>query len=148
MKIQAKVIPGFGVASGKNGDQRYPKGTISQQLPHFEARGLDLTSYFKGTLNVDITPYSYKIGNPKHFFEQVNWSDHIAPENFYFFDITLFYKNEAYEGLIYMPDPKTKEEHVQMPTTLELMLPKVNGLQYGDKIFVLVNEKQLKVSKI
>ncbi|MEK6153754.1 hypothetical protein WIW50_10865 [Flavobacteriaceae bacterium 3-367] len=146
-KIQAKVIPGYGAASGKNQDQRYPKGTISVQAAFFEERGLDLSSFFKGTLNIDISPYTFEIKKPKHFFEQVDWSEHIPPENFYFFDISLFHKGTSYEGLIYMPDPKTKTEHVQQTTTLELVLPKVAGLEYGQEVSVGIDQGQLQLNK-
>ncbi|MGB5820040.1 MAG: hypothetical protein WBG90_11200 [Saonia sp.] len=143
MKINAKIIPGYGVASGKNKDNRYPKGTIAIQAEYFEERGLDLSGFFKGTLNIDISPNTFTIKNPKYFFEQVDWSNHIPPENFYFFDISLFHENQVYSGLIYMPDPKTKEEHVQQSTTLELILPKVDGLRYGEEVLVDIDQEQL-----
>ena len=146
MKIKAKVIPGYGVASGKNKDPRYPQGTVAVQIPFFEAKGLDFSSYFKGTLNVDISPYSFAIREAKIFFEGIDWSAHIPPENFYFFDVTLFYNGIPYEVLIYMPDPKTKTEHQQQKTTLELILPKIETLQYGAAIELEVNPKQMALS--
>lgn len=146
-KIQAKIIPGYGAASGKNNDQRYPKGTLRMQTAFFEERGLDLSAYFKGTLNIDISPFTFEIKEPKHYFDQVDWSEHIPPENFYFFDISLLHDGTEYEGLIYMPDPKTKTEHVQQTTTLELILPKVAGLQYGQQVSVMIDRGQLQLNK-
>ncbi len=147
MKIKAKVIPGYGAASGKNKDPRYSKGTIASQLSHFKERGLDLSPYFPGTLNVNISPYNYAIKESKHFFEQVNWSEHISAENFYFFDITLLFDNNKYEGLVYMPDPKTKEEHKQSSSTLELILPKIENLNYGAQVDLVIEDSQLAIFK-
>ena len=83
MKISAVVQQGHGVASGKAKDPRYPKGTIKAQYEHFLEKGLDLSQYYLGTINLDIAPYSYKIVKPKYFLEHINWSEHIPPENFY-----------------------------------------------------------------
>ena len=145
MKVKAYVKPGHGVASGKAGDPRYPKGTIKAQTQHFKSRGLDLSSYFPGTVNVDISPYSFRIKSPKYFIEKVNWSEHITPENFYFFDVVVTYRQANYKGLIYMPDPATKEEHFQNPSVLELLLPKLEGLNYGASVFIEVAEAQLEL---
>lgn len=147
MKIKGTIIPGHGVASGKNGDARYPSGTIAVQRPYFSERGLDLEPYFMGTVNMDIAPYSYGIKKPRYFFEQVKWSKHIPPENFYFFEVSLFYGEEVYSGLIYMPDPATKNEHEQGATTLELILPKISGIEYGQTAHIEVDPHQLQFSK-
>ncbi len=147
MTIQATIIPGYGAASGKNKDNRYPGGTIALQAPYFTVLGLDLSPYYLGTLNIDISPHSFEIKTPKHFFKQVAWSEFISPENFYFFDVSLEYKSGTYEGLIYMPDPETKEEHEQKPTTLELILPKIADLQYGDRVSVTIDPVQLLLTK-
>ncbi len=147
MKIEAKVIPGYGAASGKNKDPRYEKGTIAMQLDHFKQRGLDLSSYFPGTLNIDISPYTYNIVTPKFYFERVNWSEYISPENFYFFDIILLFEDVEYKGLVYMPDPETKEEHKQSLSTLELILPKIQDLKYGKQVCLILEDRQLQVLK-
>ncbi|NAY93407.1 hypothetical protein GTQ34_15965 [Muricauda sp. JGD-17] len=143
MRVKGKVIPGYGVASGKGGDPRYHEGTLKLQYPHFKEKGLDLSPFYMGTLNVNIAPYRYQIIKPKLYFENIAWSDHIPPENFYFFDVSLHFKGKRFGGLVYMPDPQTKEDHLQKPTVLELILPKINGLHYGDNLYVNVPEEQL-----
>jgi len=145
MTITAKIIPGHGAASGKKGDHRYPGGTIAIQAPYFKKLGLDLTRYHPGTLNIDISPFNYQIKNPKYFFNQVEWTKHIPPENFYFFDVTVSYKMIEHKGLVYMPDPKTKTEHEQSKTTLELILPKIDEIIYGDIFTISVNKNQLEL---
>ena len=147
-KIKGKIIPGYGVASGKGKDSRYPEGTLKIQHPHFKDRGLDLGEYFLGTLNVDISPYSFEIKKPKYFFEAVEWSIHIPPENFYFFDVTLFFQGREYDGLVYMPGPETKVEHEQIATVLELILPHVEGLDTGQTVYLEIKEGGLEISEI
>ncbi len=46
ISIEAKVISGYGVASGKGNDPRYPEGTLLLQMPFFKERGLNLEQYF------------------------------------------------------------------------------------------------------
>jgi len=108
---------------------------------------LDISPYFLGTINVDISPYTFRIKSPKHFLEAVDWSAHIPPENFYFFDLKVTYAEREYAGLIYMPDPATKEEHFQNPNVLELILPKIEGLSYGASIEINVAEEQLELTR-
>lgn len=143
--VRGEIIAGHGVASGKGMDKRYPEGTLKQQFIHFLKRGLDLSPYFMGTINLDISPSSYDIKKPKHFFNKIDWSDYIPPENFYFFDVILNYKSQAYEGLVYMPDPATKEDHHQKPSILELIFPKIKGLEYGVMVDVALKKDQLNI---
>lgn len=144
-KIEGKIIPGYGVASGKGKDPRYPEGSLRMQYPHFKERGLDLDAYYLGTLNVDIAPNSYKIKKPEYFFDGIEWSTHIPPENFYFFEVTLFYKNKGYDGLIYMPDPKTKADHKQLTTVLEVILPAIEGISTNDRVSLEINEESIQI---
>ncbi|MGB5359336.1 MAG: hypothetical protein WBN27_05275 [Eudoraea sp.] len=98
-----------------------------------------------GTINLDISPCSYEIKKPKHFFKNIDWSDYIPPENFYFFDVTLYDKDKTYKGLVYMPDPETKEDHIQKPTILELILPKIKDLDYGVMVDIALKKDQLDI---
>lgn len=140
-------MQGHGVASGISGDPRYPKGTLAQQKSYFEAEGIDFQDYYLGTINVDIRPYFFQIKKPKHFIENVNWSDFIPSENFYFFDVLVEYDYKIYEGLIYLPDPNTKIEHFQNNSILELILPKLENLKYGDAIFIVTKGEQIQILK-
>ncbi len=142
-KITGIVIPGHGVASGIGEDLRYPEGTLILQIPYFAKQGLDLTPYFRGTINLDIGPFSYTIGKPKYFFKAIDWSEYIPPENFYFFEVSAIHNSKSYQGYVYMPDPATKRDHIQDENTLELILPKIGGLQEGDQVFLEVPEGQL-----
>ena len=96
-----------------------------------------------GTINLDISPCSYKIKAPKYFFKDIDWSDFIPPENFYFFDVSLHHKDKTYKRLVYMPDPETKENHIQRPNILELIFPKIEDLEYG-----VIVDIELKIDQI
>jgi len=144
MRINGLICKGHGVASGISDNQRYPKGTLYEQLPYFKESGLDLSSYFLGTINLHIAPYQFEIRSPKYFFEAIPWSIYIPPENFYFFDVTLFFREKEFKGLIYMPDPKTKVDHIQEQSILELILPRISGLAHGMSVCIEVEDKQLK----
>ena len=143
--VRGEIKPGHGVASGKGKDERYPEGTLKQQFKHFLERGLDLSNYFMGTINLDISPCSFEIKKPKYFFKDIDWSDHIPLENFYFFDVSLYYKDKTYKGLVYMPDPETKEDHIQKPTVLELIFPKIEDLEYGLMVDIALKKDQLEI---
>ncbi|MDX2189927.1 MAG: hypothetical protein SFY32_08695 [Bacteroidota bacterium] len=145
MKLKGLLISGHGVASGKGGDARYPEGTIQMQIPFFKKLGLELSNFYPGTLNIDISPFQFRILQPKHFFKNINWSPFIPPENFYFFDVSLRYNNLIYNGLIYMPDPATKTDHPQKPSMLELVMPKIDELKYGEAVEIEVLDTQIQI---
>jgi hypothetical protein len=147
IKVKGKVVPGYGVASGKGHDTRYPEGTLRLQYPFFKERGLDLGNYFLGTLNIDISPFHYEIKNPSYFFEAIDWSKHIPPENFYFFNVTLIFKGNRHQGLIYMPGPETKVDHKQLSTMLEVIAPPLKNMHTGQIIHLEIDEESLEFSK-
>jgi hypothetical protein len=147
LEIDGIVTSGHGVASGQRKDDRYPDGTLALQTSHFLEYGLDISIYHRATVNVDVSPYHFLILKSKHFFPNVSWSRHIPPENFYFFDTVLQFQNKSYEGLIYMPDPKTKPEHFQSTSVLEVLCEKIPGLCYGSKVTLNVQSDQLRFAK-
>ena len=144
ISITGKVISGYGVASGKGKDNRYPEGTLKLQMPFFNERGLDLSAFFIGTINIDISPYQFSIKKYKYYFKEINWSIYIPPENFYFFEVQLIFKESVYKGLIYMPDPKTKFDHHQISSLFELLMPKIEGIEQGENIILKLREGDFK----
>ena len=146
IRIEGKVIAGYGVASGKGKDPRYPNGTLMLQVPYFKEKGLDLSSYFRGTINIDISPYTFTIKKPTYYITDIDWSKHIPPENFYFFEVTLLFKERKYNGLIYMPDPKTKTDHHQINTMLEVIMPHIEGIENGAAVKLEIAEECISFS--
>ena len=142
--IPATIVQGHRVASGLNGNPRFPGGTMRMQLPFFRERGLDLSCYHLGTLNVSIAPLSYRVLRSKWTFPKVKWHPTEPAEDFSFFDVVVHREDAAsISGLIYFPHPNTKPEHFQSPDVLELLLPWTEGLGYGTKIRLDVPAEQM-----
>ena len=142
--VPARIVRGHQVASGLNGDPRFPGGTVRMQLPHFAARGLDLTPFYPGTLNVTIAPRHYRVIRPRHTFRAVQWHPTEPAEDFSFFDVRLLRADpHPVPGLIYYPHPDTKPEHFQQPDVLELLLPFVDGLAVATEIALQISTEQM-----
>jgi hypothetical protein len=142
--IPATIVQGHRVASGLNGNPRFPGGTMRMQLPFFKELGLDLSMFHLGTLNVSIAPLSYRVVQPKLTFRDLKWHLTEPAEDFSFFDV-LVHRDGAppVNGFIYFPHPDTKPEHFQKPDVLELLLPWTEGLAYGMKIRLEVSPEQM-----
>lgn len=143
--IEARIVPGHRVASGLNGDSRFPGGTIRMQMPHFAKLSLDLGGYHPATLNVSISPHFYQIVEPRVTFRSVKWHPTEPAEDFSFFDVRVTRPgNDPVSGFIYQPHPETKPEHFQNPDVLELLLPFLDGLGYGDSIHLETPAEQMR----
>jgi len=144
--FEARVVPGHRVASGSNGNPRFPGGTLLMQTPHFRALGLDLTAFHRGTVNVSLAPLKYRVGQARCTFRAVKWHPDATAEDFSFFDVRLLREGaEPVAGLIYYPHPETKPEHFQRDDVLELLLPFVEGLSYGAALRLAVPAEQMTV---
>lgn len=142
------IVPGHRVASGMNGDARFPGGTIRMQWPHFAALGLDLTRLHPGTLNVSIAPLRYVIRRPLYTFADVRWHPTEPAETFTFLScrVRLADGTQA-AGFIYHPHAETKPEHFQKPDALELLLPSLDGVEYGATITLEVDSDQIEITR-
>lgn len=146
IQVKGVIQQGYGVASGKAGDRRFPNGTIAMQKPIFAQKGLDLEEYFPGTLNVSIHPYTYSVKQAKYTFRNVKWSSEQPSEDFSFFDCEVILKNgRKLEGLIYYPHPETKPEHFQKSEILEILTPFIQNLHYGDEVILEIDRRQIEL---
>lgn len=167
--VEGVVVRGHGVASGVSPSTPYPDGTITLQLPHFAARGLDLSGFHLATINVDISPRRFSLRRPTHSFPDVHWTDRHGPETFSFARCRLtrvggravagaregsnsedrreeLTSDEgSFEGWIYYPHPETKPMHDQPPTVLELLMPVVPDLDYGDSVTLALDPEEVSI---
>ena len=142
--IVAKVVPGHQVASGQNGNPRFPGGTLRMQQPHFKEQGLDISQLYPGTLNVSIAPMGYRVIRPRHTFKHLKWHPVEPAEDFSFFDVrVLFDDGKSVSGYIYYPHPETKPEHFQAPDILELLLPFMSSISYGATLKLEIPKEQM-----
>lgn len=142
--LHGRLVQGYRVASGPSQD--YPYGALDRQRPLFAERGLDLGAYFNGTLNIDISPRTFKPVKPEYTFERVEWTDLHPPETFSFSRCRVIYKGNEYNGWVYHPHPETKLRNFQNPSLLEVIATEIPGIRYGDPLDVLVNPAEIEVN--
>jgi hypothetical protein len=142
--VSGTIVRGHRVASGLNGDVRFPGGTLAMQRPYFAALGLDLAGMHAGTLNVSIAPARYELRRPRWTLPLVKWHPTAAAETFSFVEARMECpKGGEVSGWIYHPHPETKPEHFQSPDVIEVLMPFVEGLEYGAKVTLWVPEEQM-----
>lgn len=144
-RLNGIVAQGYRVASGPSAD--YPYGALDRQRPIFHERGLDLSGFFNGTLNIDIQPYTFRMERPEYTFENVEWTDLHPPEHFSFSRCKVIYKNMEYDGWVYYPHPETKKRNFQNPSLVEVIAVPIPELQYGDRLQVLLDPDEIVVSQ-
>ena len=131
---QGIIVQGHRVASGLNGNPDFPGGTIRMQIPYFKSLGLDLSTFYPGTLNIDLSPRVFQPIAPAHSFPRLKWHPVDSAEDFHFFHVTLHMGNRAFDGWLYYPAPETKPKHEQSPYVVELLMPELPGVSYGDSV--------------
>ena len=143
--VPGKVVVGHGVASGSAGDPRFPKGTLGLQWDLFEARGLQLDGFFRGTINVSVAPLIPVPVRAQHTFRDVKWHADCPPEDFSFFDLRISVGSAAFvPACIYWPHPETKPEHFQDPHVVEVLAPLIDGVRTGDAVRLAVDPQRMK----
>ncbi len=146
ISVTGVVVQGYRVASGPSAD--YPYGALDRQRPIFKSRGLDLSGYFNGTLNIDIRPATFRVVKPEYTFYNVEWTDLHPPEHFSFSRCKVIFKDVEYAGWVYYPHPETKIRNFQNPSLLEVIAMPIPEIRYGDKVEVLVNSEEITISKM
>lgn len=145
-KVDGIVGRGHQVASGSALDSPYPAGTIEMQTPFFRALGLDLSGYCQGTLNISISPHTFQFINPEFTFRQVEWTDRHPPEDFSFSRCRVLFQGSAYDSWIYYPHPETKKRNFQAPSIIEIIAPKIPGIQDKCRVEIEYNPLEIVVS--
>jgi hypothetical protein len=148
-EFQAVLVPGYQVASGQGKDPRFPGGTLNMQAPFFLERGMDLSIYHPGTLNMNIAPLHYTVLQSRLTLRQVKWHPVEQAEDFSFYDVRFHRADGSFlDGLIYYPHPDTKPRHFQNPQVLELLLPYIGPVKYGDSFRLAVRSYQISIDSL
>ena len=87
--LGCRLVAGHGVASGRATTSPYPAGTIQLQAPFFAARGLDVSPFFAGTLNLEAARGQWRLRDPDQRIEALEWTDRHPPETFSFWHCRL-----------------------------------------------------------
>lgn len=137
-RVTGVVVTGHGVASGAKGDPRFPGGTLAMQIPHLMMRGVDLSRFHRGTLNVDVSPWRIVLDSPSMTVHDLRWHPTEPAEDFSFLDCMVEPLGRVaaarVAALIYWPHPETKPEHAQPPTVVEIMAPHIAGAGTGVRL--------------
>ncbi|MFT3891286.1 MAG: hypothetical protein QM730_06600 [Anaerolineales bacterium] len=141
--VHGKLAQGYRVASGPSAD--YPYGALDKQRPLFARRGFDLSGYFNGSLNVDISPRTFKMVKPQYTFPLVEWTDLHPPETFSFSRCRVIYQGMEYDGWVYYPHPETKKRNFQNPSLIEVIAMEIPGIRYGDELDLMLNPDEIEV---
>ena len=143
--VSGVLTRGYGVASGPSAD--YPYGALERQIPIFKSRGLDLSSFFRGTLNIDIRPLTFRLVQPEFTFRRVHWTDLHPPEDFSFSRCRVVFRGRTYEGWLYYPHPETKRRNFQTPSLLEVIAMEIPGLAPGSRLQVLLDSSRVSLER-
>ena len=150
----AVLLEGHGVASGQalNAGQLktspYPNGTIAMKLPFFEVLGLDLSTFWPGTLNLSFAPAELQLGYPDYLFQDLEWTHLHPPETFSFWKIRLRsagFCDFNVPGMVYYPYPETKARHWQCSSVLEILAPFVGPVCFNQEFELGVNAAAIQV---
>jgi hypothetical protein len=144
--LMGVVKPGHKVASGQAVDSPYAQGTLEMQLPFFRALGLDLSSFYLGTINVSLAPYTFELLHPQYTFPLVKWHPDYPAETFSFASCVVTHQNINYEGLVYYPHPETKIGHFQDASIVEIMTPRIPQLNYGDRLILKLDRQKIRLT--
>lgn len=145
IEIPAVVKRGYGVASGSGADSRFPNGTLSLQIPLLRERGLDLRGIYPGTINLDIAPLHFAVAAPEYHFADLVWSGSGPAETFSFCRCVVVHAGTSHRGLIYYPHPESKPEHFHSDSTVEILAPWIEGLDYGDAVTLSIEDRVLRL---
>lgn len=144
--LKGRLQKGYRVASGPSA--AYPEyGSIEKQKPYFKELGLGLDHVFNGTLNISIEPYEFAMANPEYTFQNVKWTELTNAEDFSFSACKVIFQGTEYNGWVYYPDPKTKKEHFQSASTVEVLAPPIDGIRYGDELELVLNSREITITE-
>ena len=141
--ITGVVVAGHQVASGRGASSPYPESSLKLQSPHFLARGLDISVYYQGTLNISIAPHQVKQVNGRYRFDYVEWTHLHPPETFSFSPCELIFSQQTHPALVYYPHPETKKTHFQHVSILEVLTTYVADIHYGSGVQLAINAEEV-----
>jgi hypothetical protein len=143
IRLAGILAQGHRVASRPS--KAYPYSSLEKQKPLFKERGLDLYTYFNGTLNISIAPLEFEMTNPEFTFPLIEWTDLHPPETFSFSRCRVRFEGKEYKGWVYYPHPETKKTHFQNPSLVEVITYEIPNIHYGDAIEVELNPNEITV---
>ena len=133
-RVEVTVVRGHGVASGESPEPYVPGGTIRAQMPAFRERGLDLSGFHPGTLNLSLAPLRLAWEHPRATFREVRWSAGLPAETFSFSPCRLLGLEATVSGWLYRPHPETKPRHHHPEDVVEVITRRLEGVEVGFRL--------------
>ncbi len=129
-----KVVKGHQIASGLSSTGKDGlNATVVQQMPFFIKEGIpQIEQMFTGTVNVNLQGHTFDITSPTYTVT-CEWHPGVK-ETFWFVPAILGHKDKRYEGYVYFPLPS--EIQHRNKEVVELLMPKIDGLVYGDDVTI------------
>ena len=145
LSVQGIIVSGYGVASGRNPESPFPKGSIELQIPVFQRLGLDLTWVYPGTINVSVSPKRIRIVNAWRTLRDVEWTSNWPPEHFSFSPCEIEHQDTRHRAMIYYPHVETRTDHFQDPHVVEILAERIEHIGPGSDVTLWVNADQVGV---
>ena len=145
-RIKGVVLEGRGWTSGRAEGCPYPRGTVGLQLLHFQKRGLDLGTFYPGTLNISIAPKKFTVCHPEFTFRNVTWHPEHRPEDFSFSRCWVIYGEQRVKGVVYYPHPETKVSYFLDSSTFEIIAEYIESIHPGSKVELEVNGDEIRIT--
>lgn len=147
-QLRGVVQLGHQVASGRCLDPRFPEGTIQMQKPHFKKLGCNLDACYPGTINLNISPFQFRVIRARFQFRNLRWSSDTPPEDFSLADCRILTEDHRrVDGLLYYPHPETKPDHFQAPEVMEIITRHIDGIRYGLELLLEIDSHQVEIFK-
>jgi hypothetical protein len=142
LRLTGRIATGGRGASGQATDG---VGSVARQIPFFDAQGVPRAKqWFKGTINIDLTPQEFEIMRPNYEVAAAWHPDYPTfEEPFWLVDITLEFHGTHYPAYIYYPRPSAMKVHLD--STMEVLAEPIEGLRYEDQATVIIPEGRVRL---
>ncbi len=145
-RVDGVLARGARRASGIDRDTPYAgRGTLEWQFPLFKERGLDLSGCFIGTLNIIISPRTWRLLPGALMLCDVLWYEN-RKEDFAFSQCHLLFAETIYPAWVYVVSPG-KPHHIRGPHLLEIIAQHIPGITYGATVTLEINPEEIEVSR-
>jgi hypothetical protein len=135
LRVPGIVIRGYGVASDVGG---HGPGTLAQQAEAL-SQYIDWRRFFQGTINVSVAPMAFAWRESSPTIGRLQWSINQAPEDFCLAPCQLEANGAVCDAWVYYPHPRTKSQNFHSLSTVEVIAPRIDGIQYGSAVAVYLD---------
>lgn len=122
-------------------DCPWPGGSVARQLPLMARHGVPVDELYAGTLNIALDCTDVPYPSQFEFDFVLDWRSPDKPTHFRLHALKVYFEGAEYLGWSYRkiyPEGFVSR-HPQPSNVIEILAPKVSGIQYGDAVSVKFN---------